>query len=79
MNVQRVSGYADAVGMDVTGISAAINSVKLQQELSTAVMKKSLDATKQQGQAAIQLLESAAAISSEAPCATCGNHLDVTA
>lgn len=50
---------------DVTSIASyatALSQAQLGQQVSTAVLKKSLDATKQQGQAAIALLEAAAQV-----------------
>lgn len=42
--------------------ASAISQVQVQNQLSIAVAKKSLDAAKQQGEAALQLIEAAAAI-----------------
>ncbi len=50
---------------DVTSIAqyaTTMSQAQLSQQVSTAVMRKSLDATKQQGQAAIALLEAAAQV-----------------
>jgi len=43
--------------------ATAIQSNQVQNQVATAVAKKSLDATKQQGDAAVQLIQKAADIS----------------
>jgi hypothetical protein len=57
---------------------SAIQAAQTQQEVGMAVAKKSLDATKQQGQAAISLLESAAQIQKMSLNPSVGRKLDVT-
>ncbi len=50
---------------DVTSIAAystALSNAQLKEQVGYAVMKKSMDASKQQGQAALSLLESAAKV-----------------
>lgn len=58
----------------VEGIASAATAIKSQQvhaQISTAVAAKQLDAAKQQGAAAVQLIEQAAQISA--------THIDVRA
>ena len=68
--------------MDANSIAAYASSLshsQLQQEVGMRVAKKSLDAAKQQGQAAISLLQSAAQVQKQAMEPGKGVHLDVTA
>jgi Fe-S cluster biogenesis protein NfuA len=68
------------MGMDIAGLSSAVSQAQLQQQVSTAVLKKGLSIAKEQGQAAVQLIENAAQISSSSAggCQGCGGKLDVT-
>jgi hypothetical protein len=57
---------------------SAIQAAQTQQAVGVAVAKKSMDAAKQQGQAAISLLESAAQIQQQSLNPNVGRNLDVT-
>ncbi len=57
-------------------VSAALSQTKLDSAISTAVAKKSLDVAKEQGQAAVAMIQSAA---KTAPGSSSGGGLDVTA
>lgn len=46
----------------IEAVSSELSAVKLKSDIGIEVAKKSLDADKQQGEAAIQLLESARAV-----------------
>ena len=57
---------ADDRGMDVSAASfSAIKQGQVREEVDTAVAKKAMDVHKQQGAAALSLLESAAATASK--------------
>lgn len=63
--------------MDISGLATDLSNAKLGQQIQTAVLKKSLDAAKQQGAAAVQLIETAAKISDQAPAPSSNGRLDV--
>lgn len=58
----------------IAAYATNLSHTQLKQQVGYAVARKSLDAAKQQGQAAIQLLESAAQVSRQAAAA---GRLDV--
>jgi len=64
--------------MDIPSAASisALKAAQTQNQINTAVFKKSLDAAKAQGQAAISLLESAAE-SFDAQKSSGGGHIDV--
>lgn len=69
--------------MDVA-LSSALAQTQTQQQAATAVLKKSLSIAKQQGEAAVQLIESAAQVSANvasagSACNGCGGKLDIRA
>lgn len=57
---------------------SAIQASQTQQAIGVAVAKKSLDAAKQQGQAAISLLEGAVQMQQQSLNPNVGRNLDVT-
>ena len=71
----------------VAAYSSSVSHAQLMQEVGTAVAKKTLSAAKQQGDAAVSLLEDAAALQDEFLGNTSplraephkGNHIDIRA
>lgn len=51
---------ADDVCMDIAALSTELSQAKLSQQVSVAVLKRGQDVAKQQGEAAVALLQSAA-------------------
>ncbi len=64
--------------MSLASDFSAIQAAQTQQQIGVAVAKKSLDAAKQQGQAAISLLESAVQVQQQSLNPNVGRSLDVT-
>jgi hypothetical protein len=51
---------ADEPGMDIASLATSVKQLEVSNNISIAVARKAMDAQKQQGDAAIQLLEAAA-------------------
>ncbi len=58
--VDRVGFATDTTSMDIASLASSISQIQISNSIAVAVAKKSLDAQKQQGDAAIKLLEQAA-------------------
>lgn len=69
--------------MDIPALSSAISQTQLQQQASTATLKKSLSIEKQQGEAAVALIDSAIQVAQQSNAASAsrnpGGTIDVRA
>jgi Putative motility protein len=52
----------DRQSMDISALSSQLSSIQLQNQIGIAVVKKGQDIAKQQGEAAVALIDSAASI-----------------
>ncbi|HYF16212.1 MAG TPA: hypothetical protein VD971_14195 [Phycisphaerales bacterium] len=69
---------ADASRMDAAAVSS-VKNLELGSRIAVAVAKKSMNAQKQQAQAALSLLEGAVKFAEQAASASADGRLDVTA
>jgi hypothetical protein len=63
--------------MDIASVAQSVKQAEIGNQVAVAVARKTLDAQEQQGQAAIQLLESAAKVQQQSGPNAFGGRLDV--